>query len=473
MSDAAPVGAGSAPHPAPPAPDGILHIRGGVGGMSFQLEELLRGAAVLDGLVQQLIDIEGEAQMVKEALESFLADSYATGCAAVNAVAESGKDIARVRRELVEVGADIRASERDYEVAEARNAVLTRTGLDPWKASGMEELGLPGLRNITDSFAGLMLSGVMNVRHGILPGAAVPFGLVKGRSDAGSALREVLGLPGAERLRPRPVHVEKLGQSVETVDPSMGASLLRLQGVYARGQGEIEIIELPNGGSSTWMVLIPGTEPEKANMGGPNPFDEAGIAEALGYDSKDVVPAIREALIEAGARPGASVVAVAHSQGGVHAMNLTQDKAFLEEFDLKYVLTAGSPVGGVTSADGVNAMHLEHCEDWVPGADGQINPDTRERVTVTLTNAAGVPPGEGFGLGPGHRLDTYATGAEEVAKSHDPSLVASMAAFTGAVGAGGAAKVTRLRLVREPLPEKVPTGVEPTVSDTRSTAGPR
>lgn len=473
MSDAAPVDAGSAPKPAPPAPDGFLHVRGGVGGMAFQLEELLSGAAILDDLVRQLMAIEDEAVRVHDALKPYLFDSYTAGCAAMNAVADSGKEIGRVRRDLVEVSGDIKASERDYEATEARNAVMTRTGLDPWKASGMDEVNIPSLRNLTESFSGLLLSSVMNVRRGILPGAAVPFGLVKGRSDAGSALRELLALPGAARLRPRPVSAEQVGQTVETVDPSMAASLMRLEDVHARGHGEIEIIELRNGESSTWMVLIPGTEPEKENAGGSNPFDEAGIAEALAYDSKNVTPAITQALHEAGAERGAAVVAVSHSQGGVHAMNLSQDKAFLAEFDLKYVLTAGSPVGSITPAEGISSMHLEHCEDWVPAAEGQINPDTKDRVTVTLTNAASTPPGEDIGLGPGHRLDTYATGAAAVARSTDPSLVASAAVYSGAVGAGGTATVTRFKLVRESMPEKVLHQTKPNIPESRSAAGPR
>ena len=66
-------------------------------------------------------------------------------------------------------------------------------------------------------------------------------------------------------------------------------------------------------------------------------------------------------------------------------MNLSQDKAFLADYDLKFVLTAGSPVGGIEPGAGISSLHLEHEQDWVPGADGLPNPDTRDRVTVTLT----------------------------------------------------------------------------------------
>ena len=56
----------------------------------------------------------------------------------------------------------------------------------------------------------------------------------------------------------------------------------------------------------------------------------------------------------------------------------------------------------------------------MPGADGVPNPDTKERVTVTLTNPLEIPPLDEFGLGPGHSLDNYAAGARDVTASRDP-----------------------------------------------------
>jgi hypothetical protein len=131
-------------------------------------------------------------------------------------------------------------------------------------------------------------------------------------------------------------------------------------------------------------------------------------------------------------------------------MNLSQDKAFLAEYDLKYVLTAGSPVGGINPEPGISTLHLEHRQDWVPGADGVPSPDTRDRVTVTLQNRVLTPTGEDPGLGPGHRLANYEAGARAIAASGDPSLVASTAALAGTLGAGGAATATRFQLVRAP-----------------------
>jgi hypothetical protein len=107
-------------------------------------------------------------------------------------------------------------------------------------------------------------------------------------------------------------------------------------------------------------------------------------------------------------------------------------------------------VGGINPGAGISSLHLEHRQDWVPGADGVPSPDTRDRVTVTLQNRVLTPVGQDPGLGPGHRLANYEAGARAVSASGDPSLVASTAALAGVVGAGGAATATRFQLVRAP-----------------------
>jgi hypothetical protein len=233
------------------------------------------------------------------------------------------------------------------------------------------------------------------------------------------------------------------------LDASPAGLLGRARSLDAEGHGRIEIIQTVHDGREAFIVVIPGTQPG-APTGGDNPFDEAGVAEGLGYGSEYTSAAIRAALHQAGAEAGDQVVAVGYSQGGIHAMNLSNDQAFLAEYDLKYVLTAGSPVGGIAPQQGISSLHLEHRQDWVPGSDGVPSPDTRDRVTVTLTNQVLTPAGEEAGLGPGHRLTNYETGARAVSASVDPSLVASTAALAGVVGTGGAATATRIHLLREP-----------------------
>ncbi|MDQ0754829.1 hypothetical protein [Arthrobacter sp. B3I4] len=477
MAEPSPSGSGDAPRPSAPAPDGMLRIRGGVGGLSFQFEELLAGAAALDGAVSQLYALEAEADSVRRSLFGYQPDAYRSGSNAIIAVGEAGRDIGRVRAELENIAAQVRASHREYEFTEARNALLLRMGLSgPEYGSAEGAFQLPGLRDQVEQRVAL-------VPHGLALLLGVPLPLAEalkasgavagGPGDLRRTIRELTAMPGLGFLKPRPVSVIRSESGTAEVDLS-AAGLLRQAEAVGRTSGDIEVIQTDVGDSRAWVVVLPGTQLDGLPAG-TNPFDTAGIAEALGYDSRETGLAIRQALRDAGAAAGEQVAAVGYSQGGIHAMNLSSDEAFLAEFDLKFVLTAGSPVGGITPGPGISSLHLEHQHDWVPGSDGTPNPDTRDRVTVTLTNDLVLPPGQDFGLGPGHRLENYVEGAEAISGSRDPSLQASAAALAAVVGSGGTASVTRFSLRREASPAgpATATGPEPRVRHPDASRGAR
>ena len=450
MAEVNPAGSGGVPRPSGPPPDGMLRIRGGVGGLRFQFEELLAGAAALDGVVRRLSAVEVEADAVRRALFDYQSDSYRSGSSAITAVGEAGRDVGRVRAELEHIAAQVRASHREYEFTEARNALLLRMGFSaPEYGTTRGLFELPGIRDQVEHGVAMAPRSLALLLGLPLPLAAA-VGAFSGPTDVRSAVRKLAAAPGLGFLEPRPVTV--VGSETATADVDLSpAGLLRRADAVGRNSGDIEVLQVDGGSRRAWVVIIPGTQlgglPE-----GTNPFDAAGIAEGLGYDSQATSVAIRQALHEAGAGAGEQLAVVGYSQGGIHAMNLSRDKAFLAEFDLKFVLTAGSPVGGITPDPGIASLHLEHQHDWVPGADGLANADTRDRVTVTLTNDLVMPPPQEIGLGPGHRLENYAVGAEAVSASRDPSLRASTAALAAVVGAGGTATVTRFSLRREPLP---------------------
>lgn len=458
MSEATPAGSGGAPRPSEPPADGTLRIRGGVGGLGFQFEELLAGAAALDDIVRQLGSVEVEADAVRRSLFPYQPDAYESGSNAIIAVGEGGQAVGRVRTELERLTREVRATHREYEFTEARNALLLRMGIGgagPWLGAGA--LGLPPLFALPPvSVRDSVEDGIATVpaRLAMLLGLPAPLagtiGALGGPADVPRMVRDLSAAPGLEFLKPRPVRIAGSETRVEDVDVSPAGLLLRAQEVGSTS-GDIEVLRTGEGGNRAWVLIIPGTQLHGLPDGA-NPFDIGGIAEALGYGSRETDAAIREALREAGAQAGEQIAAVGYSQGGIHAMNLSQDRAFLAEYDLKYVLTAGSPVGGIEPAPGISSLHLEHQQDWVPGADGLPNPDTRDRVTVTLTNQLEIPEWKDFGLGPGHGLENYANGAEAVAASRDPSLQASTAALAAVVGAGGAATVTRFSLRREAAP---------------------
>ncbi len=452
MAESSPAGAGGVPRPTAPAADGMLRIRGGVGGLTFQFEELLEGAAALETVVDRLWSLESEADEVRRALFAYQADSYTSGSNAIIAAGDGARAVGRVRADLGRLRRDVMASHREYEFTEARNSLLLRLGrLGPAVGPLWGWVGMPALtvRDAAEDQADVA-SGRLAILLGVPGALAGALGGSGGPPGVGAAIRGLAAAPGLEFLRPRPVRIAGAETGTEDVDASP-AGLLRRAGALGGRSGEIEVLQLDGGSGRAWVVVIPGTQTDGLPAG-TNPFDTGGIAEGLAYGSAETTTAIREALREAGAKAGEPLTAVGYSQGGIHAMNLSQDKAFLAEYDLQFVLTAGSPVGGITAEPGISSLHLEHEQDWVPGADGQANADTRDRVTVTLTNPLDVPPLADFGLGPGHRLGNYAYGAEAVAVSRDPSLQASTAALAAVVGGGGAATVTRFSLRREAMP---------------------
>lgn len=455
MAEISPGGAGGPLRPQVPPPDGELSIRGGVGGIRFQLSELAAGAGALEVLAGTLTAVEVATDRVWQELCNYANEPRSSGVAALDSVGEGRRAVGAVRQELQDIGNQVRACQREYEAAESNSGHNLRTGMGSFEllaAQGMDS-GLTGYMNRETSEAlarnvPLMLGLLLGVRPDSAFAAAAALRPGSRASGVPSIIR-ILAEGGFPDLKPRPVNAVEEVTSEMDLDASPAGLLARARSVGAEGQGRIEIIQTVHDGRKAFIVIIPGTQPGSPS-GGDNPFDEAGIAEGLGYDSEYTVAAIRAALQEAGAEAQDQVVAVGYSQGGVHAMNLSHDKAFLAEYDLKYVLTAGSPVGGITPQPGISSLHLEHRQDWVPGSDGVPSPDTKDRVTVTMTNRVQTPAGEEAGLGPGHRLTNYEAGARAVTASDDPSLMASTAALAGVVGAGGAATSTRFRMVREP-----------------------
>jgi hypothetical protein len=464
MADVTPSGSGGPIHLTGPATDGPLEIRGGLGGIAVQLEELIGGAEKLDDAAAELAAVEVEVRRIWEDLCPYQNEPRHTGTAALMDVGEAQWSVQAVRTELQHISRQVRDCKTEYEVAEAAAAFARAhalTGVGTWLQQ-VRDAGVTGSLN-RDSTE--LMVGNIPATLGVSFGQqAFMIGRLATESSAASHVAAALPLVRSlaetqpRQLEPRPVTIEQQESLPIGLDASPAGLLERARLINERGDGYIEVLEVDNGGEKAYVVVIPGTQ-SGSELGGDNPFDVAGIGEGLGYGSTEVNTAVLRALHAAGAEPGASVVAVGYSQGGIHAMNLAADERFLAQYDVTYVLTAGSPVGGIDPGAGVSSLHLEHRQDWVPGSDGAVSPDARNRVTVTLTNDVRTPEGEDPGLGPGHRLGSYIEGAQLVAASDDPSLVASTAVLGGVLGAGGTATATRFALTRTKPPEPHPAPV--------------
>ncbi len=459
MAEVTPSGTGGPIRLTGPAVDGPLEIRGGVGGISFQLEELMGGAEKLEAAAGELAAVEVEVRRIWEDLCHYQNEPRSTGTAALMDVGEAQWSLRGVRTELQNISRQVRDCTRDYEVAEAVTAFRQEhalTGVGAWLQQ-LRDAGLTGAfnRDATELALGNLpaLLGVMYGPQAYLAGKVATENSAAAHMAAASPMIRSLAGLHPRMLEPRPVAARQVETLPVELDASPAGLLERARLIDERGAGYIEVLEVDNGGRKAYVVVVPGTQSAGGQVGGGNPFDEAGIAEGLGYGSAEVNAAILAALRDAGAEQGAPVVTVGYSQGGIHAMNMAADEHFRDHYDVKYVLTAGSPVGGIEPDPGISSLHLEHRQDWVPGADGAVSPDARNRVTVTLTNDVRTPDGADQGLGPGHRLSNYQDGARLVAGSDDPSLIASTAVLGGVLGAGGTATATRYALTRSKPPE--------------------
>lgn len=281
-----------------------------------------------------------------------------------------------------------------------------------------------------------------------------------------AALRVLASVLGGPKPL-REIEVEKLGASegagkVIPLSCSAGG-LLERSAVLLRENdpGVVEVLRVKpaHGGPDVFVVTLPGTQPG-GRMAGENPFDNYGIAEGRAADSRFVSVAVAEALRQAKAEAGDAVILVGYSQGGIHAAHAAGYLRESSGLDVRYVLTAAAPTGDADIPPEIQALHLEHVQDWVPGADGTSNPDALNRVTMTLTDDAPVLPGP-VGLGPAHKLPVYLDGAAAADASGDPSLRASLAGVGAVVGAGSLATRELYRFRRKnsrPPIQVVPKG---------------
>ncbi|MCW2681489.1 MAG: hypothetical protein JWM62_2890 [Frankiales bacterium] len=185
-------------------------------------------------------------------------------------------------------------------------------------------------------------------------------------------------------------------------------------------QGDIGVTKLVTVGPDgrplvSWIVDVPGTKDWQVDpTQRPNLNDLASNLELMAGTENARVQALERALLDAGAVQGQPILLVGHSQGGMVAMRAAQELA--RRLDVTHVVTAGSPVGGMPAPDGVQVLSLENRHDVVPHTDGRENPDDDGHVTVLFDH-------DGTGIGDNHGTGTaYLPAARDLDRSTDPSV---------------------------------------------------
>lgn len=176
-------------------------------------------------------------------------------------------------------------------------------------------------------------------------------------------------------------------------------------------------------GTGAWVVAIPGTShwPLRSDHG---PSDTAANLATMAGASSSLYPAVDKALTaamkESGVKPGTEPVLVTgHSQGGIVAARLAVDDGFRTKFDVREVVTDGSPIDRIPIPDDVHVLSIENSHDIVPELDGTAAPDSLHRVDVRCE----APPGEHLHtVIDAHDASRYARSAGELTIDSDDQL---------------------------------------------------
>lgn len=192
------------------------------------------------------------------------------------------------------------------------------------------------------------------------------------------------------------------------IESPLGADQVLSRMEQTTGQGEIEVLRHENVEGRSWSIVVRGTKSWSPLTG--NPHDLLSNLQEVGGAGSDQRQAVVAAMEMAGVGSEEPVELVGHSQGGTVVANLAADDQFNTRFNVKTVLTAGSPNGGILPAsNGVRTLSLENLNDVVPGLDGQANPIGSDNVTVYFDSAED-PSGNrdvGGGSAGAHAVSTY------------------------------------------------------------------
>lgn len=424
-----------------PLPGPGYTVTGGPGSVLVEYDALEEQAAKLETAAARMGAVAGQLRRILLAETDLLwQQPHSAAVCAQEELFRAADLVTRSGNKALDCAADVRTAAARYREVEGRTERLNRQGLIP--AIGLLWLGrgagaFPERRVLEELPIRLIDSAVLRAAI-----AAVS--------------------PGSHGLRP--VTVEKSERSGDRVrvDGSTVGLLGRSAALLEEDDpGIVEVLRIDRDGESVFVVTLPGTQPG-GRTAGDNPFDAFGNAEGRAYQSRYIAAAVAEALRQAQAEAGDAVILVGYSQGGIHAANAAGQIQDATGVEVRYVLTAGAPVGDARIPAGTHTLHLEHQQDWVTGTDGTSNPDAPNRTTMTLTDPVQPPGTEEAGLGPAHKLPVYLAGAAAADASSDPSLRASVAGMGAVVGAGSVATRELYRFRRaEPRPatRTVPRGL--------------
>ncbi|RPF20663.1 hypothetical protein [Myceligenerans xiligouense] len=193
---------------------------------------------------------------------------------------------------------------------------------------------------------------------------------------------------------------------------------------YGAGDGTVRVTTIDTPEGPRVIVSVPGTESWNPATGD-NPMDLTGNLVTAGGGTSTMTRAVELAMQNADIPPGAEVMLVGHSQGGMTVADLVSDSGFVSEYNVTNAMTFGSPIDSNRIDPGVNVLEVQHQSDVVPRLDlGDSrapflpgSPDSGSNHTdLTLDN-----PGSWYDATANHSHKEY---TDSLSSSTDPGLTA-------------------------------------------------
>ena len=160
-------------------------------------------------------------------------------------------------------------------------------------------------------------------------------------------------------------------------------------------------------------VILRGTESWDAGSGMPQ--DMLTNTEAVAGLKTGPARAVTAALQSMGVDSATPVELVGHSQAGIVAANLAADPSFTSHYNVRSVITAGSPVAGAMGRvpENIHMISFENSNDLVPKLEAGLNPGSTNHVTVWGNR------GSLFNIPQAHNRDSvYANMADDFLNAH-------------------------------------------------------
>ncbi|GAB3072003.1 PGAP1-like alpha/beta domain-containing protein [Pedococcus soli] len=489
----------------PSSTDPVIEVRGGVGGTTVGVDELVGAAGQL---VQAAADLGGVVVgLVAAAARVAASSSTGAALSPLTAVRAEAEVLEAARALVVEAAAlegvalAVRAAARAYGEVEdevvrtaslAQDVVLALAGhaaptlvvgvvaleavgvdvadlLDraAWALPEVAELGggsgglVVGLRS-NPLTAPLLAPPLLAPPHRVSssPWARPDLARPADRDEQAvgvladsAAARGLLDDAGAVRVTEAAVPG---GGGRATVGP-VGVAALAGDLAELPGDGRVRVVEVAGDRGPAWIVEIGGTQVWDARAG-ENPFDLTTDVRSMAGESTLLAAGVQQALATAQAGAAAAggrdvaaepVMLAGHSLGGIVAAGLASSAEFRSAHRVTHVVALGSPIGKAPVPPGVQVLALEHRQDPVPRLEGRANPDRVDWVTVSRDLAD--DPGQRHRASAAHPGELYVGTGAAVDASDDRSVVRwreGASSFFESSGGPGTAVVRDYRIAR-------------------------